>query len=201
MQLFQRNRRWIAIICSSVMGSLLFAPLAIAATPIDSEHDKSQPINELFEQGNLLPSVASSHSNSSVFDGFPLMQKLNEINSWLNLSTAVLMPGELPPDATIVPVNGAVKVQLTNPTSTAISFEVLGHTEPRILSARSSTTLKSLPTPVSVMFRRQDGGLLSVQPHVSETPGVLQIVFEETSDLGADRIAMKVDSDGAVFLN
>lgn len=187
MQLFQKHWKWSVATFGSLMLSFAIAPTAHAAT-----HN---------------PSIAQSVANEfsavpGVFSEAPFRAGLHALN--LPPASAIVppLPEQLqPPSAIVAPVDGEIKVQLTNPTNAAISFEVLGHTESRILPARSSVTLKDLPAPVGVTFRRQDGGLLSIQPQANTAPGLLQVTFDEATDLGQDRIALKVQADGAVFLN
>jgi hypothetical protein len=106
-----------------------------------------------------------------------------------------------PPGATILPLNGQVNVTLINRTGAAITFQVLGETSPRSLPGRSETTLLSLKTPINLTFHRQDDGLLQVSPLATASPGKLEVVFRETTDLSIDKRAMNVQETGNVYLN
>lgn len=187
MQLFQKHWKLSVATFGSLMLSFAIAPTAHATT-----HN---------------PSIAQSVANESaaipgIFNEAPFSGGLNALNLPLASPIVPPLPEQLqPPSAIVTPVDGEIKMQLTNPTNAAISFEVLGHTESRILPARSSVTLKDLPAPVGVTFRRQDGGLLNIQPQAKTTPGLLQITFNEATDLSQDRIALEIQPDGAVFLN
>lgn len=106
-----------------------------------------------------------------------------------------------PPSATITPVNGLVNVRLINATQARITFQVLGETSPRSLLGRSETTLLSLKTPVNLTFYRQDDGLLQVSPLATASPGELEVVFRETTDLSIDKRTMNIQETGNVYLD
>lgn len=55
--------------------------------------------------------------------------------------------------------------------------------------------------PVTLTFKRDDGGLLMVSPQASSESGMLEVTFTETTDLTTDRTTMTVQKTGAVFLN
>lgn len=180
MRLFQRYCKWSAAATGSLLFGLSIAPSAYAATA-NSQIDQAKP---------------------GIFSEFPFNQGLHRLNRPLTPAIVPPLPEQLqPPSAIVAPVDGEINVQLENPTNAAISFEVIGHTEVRTLPPRSSFTLRNLPAPVSVTFRRQDGGLLNIQPQANSAPGVLQLTFDEVEDLSQDRIALKVQADGSVFLN
>lgn len=112
------------------------------------------------------------------------------------------MPEELQtPSATVLPVNGKVNVKLTNKTNAALTYEVIGHTNQRTLSGKSTVTLKNLPVSVAISFRRRDKGLLTVKPQGETTPGLLEVKLDEETYFGNDKIAMRVETTGDVFLN
>ncbi|WP_160295987.1 hypothetical protein [Aliterella atlantica] len=56
-----------------------------------------------------------------------------------------------------------------------------------------------MPAPVTLTLRRFDCGLIAPQPQLSFAAGLLKVALNEAADLGADRIAMKIES-GDVFL-
>ncbi|BAU11656.1 hypothetical protein LEP3755_21580 [Leptolyngbya sp. NIES-3755] len=177
MQFFQQYWKRSVVTTGSLLFSFSIAPSVYAAT--HSSVEQSKP---------------------GIFSEFPFNTR--RLDRPFSPAIVPPLPEQLqPPSAIVTPVDGAINVQLTNPTNAAISFEVIGHTEPRTLAPRSSLTLKDLPAPVSVSFRRQDGGLLDIQAQTEATPGVLQITFDEVEDLNKDRIALKVQADGSVFLN
>lgn len=192
MQLFQKH--WQRSV--TTFGSLMLMALAqltegIAPTAHAATHNPS-----------TAQSVANDSAIPRIFNEAPFQGGLQALNLPLTSPLVPPLPEQIqPPSAIVAPVDGEIKVQLTNPTNAAISFEVLGHTESRILPAQSSLTLKELPAPVGVTFRRQDGGLLNIKPQVNTASGLLQITVNKATDLSQDRIALKVETDGAVFLN
>ncbi|KAB8333114.1 LysM peptidoglycan-binding domain-containing protein [Scytonema tolypothrichoides VB-61278] len=111
------------------------------------------------------------------------------------------MPEKLqPPSGKVVPVNGKVSVKLTNQTNAVLTYEVIGHTKQRTLSGKSTVTLKDLPVAVAVSFRRQDKGLLTVNLQKETAPGLLEVKLDEGNNFGEDKIAMKIEKTGEVFL-
>jgi hypothetical protein len=58
-----------------------------------------------------------------------------------------------------------------------------------------------LEASLTLTYQRPDGGLLLVRPQATATPGMLQVSFGATTDLGADTKSMEVQEDGRVFLN
>ena len=106
-----------------------------------------------------------------------------------------------PAVAMVMPMSGKVGVRLVNQTAAPITYQVIGDTAPRTLSGKSEVMLQGLNTPVTVTFYRQDKGLLMVTPQGSSQEGMLQLSFKETTDVNMDKSAMRIDKNGAVFLN
>ena len=105
------------------------------------------------------------------------------------------------PSAMVTPMNGMVNIRLVNQTGADINYQVIGDTNQRSLRGRSNVMLQNLKTPVTLTFKRQDGGLLKVTPQASSEAGMLAVTFTETADLGTDKSTMRIQATGAVFLN
>jgi hypothetical protein len=103
--------------------------------------------------------------------------------------------------AIAIPVNGRINVRVQNLTNAAVSYEVIGQTSQRTLPGLAQNRLRNLPAPTTLTFRRVDGGLLRIQPYASATPGQLDVLLTETSDFAQDRISMRIQQNGAVYLN
>ena len=123
--------------------------------------------------------------------------------NWTLIASRYDLPPEriLPPSAILMPTNGKVSIRLLNETSANITYEAIGNTNQRLLLGKSSVILQDLKTPLSITFKRQDGGLLMVNPKANSEPGTLSVTFTETTDLGIDKSAMDIQNTGAVFLN
>jgi hypothetical protein len=102
--------------------------------------------------------------------------------------------------AAVSPTDGKVSVLLVNQTNAPIVYQAIGDTQQRILPGRSQVTLQGLTTPVNVTFYRQDRGLLMVTPQ-SSPQGVLKVTLQETTDFAMDRTALRIEKNGAVYLN
>lgn len=104
------------------------------------------------------------------------------------------------PEVTIAPANGAVSVTLNNQTAAPIRYQVIGDTEPRTLAGRSQVSLQSLRLPMTLTFRREDGGLLQPVLLPGSAEGTLDLNLSEATDLSVDRLTLVVDQAGQAFL-
>jgi hypothetical protein len=95
---------------------------------------------------------------------------------------------------------GKVSIKLVNQTGAKITYQAIGATEPRSLLGKSDVTLKNLVAPITVTFKREDGGLLNATGR-SPTPGILELILDATTDLGIDKQSMQIQPTGDVFLN
>jgi hypothetical protein len=107
----------------------------------------------------------------------------------------------LVPSTRIALANGKADITLKNNTNAEIIYQVIGDTQPRILSGMSNVTLRDLSTPATVTFQRDDGGLLMVETEPGRKMGSLEVTLEETTDINQDRNSMRIQSNGSVFLN
>jgi hypothetical protein len=103
--------------------------------------------------------------------------------------------------ATVSPSDGRVSVRLVNKTNTPIVYQVIGDTQLRSLGGRSEVMLQGLRTPANVAFYRQDRGLLMVTPQSSSQSSMLDVTLQETTDFAMDRTSMRIENNGAVYLN
>lgn len=114
--------------------------------------------------------------------------------------TPPLPEQQQPPSTTVMPTQGKVSIKLVNVTKADVTYEVIGDTGRRSLQGKSNVLLSDLTIPITMTFKRQDGGLLNVIPQ-SPQPGILEAVLTETTDLGADKNTLNIQPSGAVFLN
>lgn len=103
--------------------------------------------------------------------------------------------------AVVEPVAGEVSVKLQNNTNAAITYQAVGYTERQLLAGRETTTLRNLPTPVTIRMVRQDGGLIDAIPVTSTQAGLLEVALDETVFPGSYDRSIRVQSDGQVLLN
>jgi hypothetical protein len=126
---------------------------------------------------------------------------VNNSTTQQSQTSVIQTPSQQPAVAMVMPMSGKVGVRLVNQTAAPISYQVIGDTAPRTLQGKSEVMLQGLNTPVTVTFYRQDKGLLMVTPQGSSQEGMLQLSFKETTDVKMDKSAMRIDENGAVFLN
>ncbi|QSJ17187.1 hypothetical protein JYQ62_37055 [Nostoc sp. UHCC 0702] len=112
-----------------------------------------------------------------------------------------VLPSRQAASTTIAFANGKVNIRLRNDTGANVTYEVIGDTAPRSLQGKSDVTLQNLSAPVTVTFQREDGGLLLVTPQASSEPGVLEVTFQEATDIRTDRRAIRIEPNGSVYLN
>ena len=105
------------------------------------------------------------------------------------------------PAARVTPASGTVVIKLVNTTNALINYQVVGVTPPRTLGEQSEIVLTNIKVPITLTYQRPDGGLLLVRPQATATPGMLQVNFGATTDLGVDTKSMEIQEDGRVFLN
>lgn len=105
------------------------------------------------------------------------------------------------PIATITPTAGRVNVRLQNNTNTSISYQAIGYTQPRILSVREAIVLRNLPTPVTITMVREDGGFINAMPTSTSEDGTLTLSLNETANFANSDTALRIQSNGQVFVN
>ncbi len=105
------------------------------------------------------------------------------------------------PSARVTPTEGMVVIKLVNTTNAVINYQIVGVTPPRTLGEQSEIVLQNIKVPITLTYQRPDGGLLLVRPQATAMPGMLQVSFGATTDLGADTKSMEIQEDGRVFLN
>ena len=110
------------------------------------------------------------------------------------------LPEQQTPSAIATPVDGKINIKLINTTNSVVSYQVIGDTNQRFLSGDSNFTLQNIKTPVTVTFRRQDNGLLKVNPQAT-SEGLLEVTLDEATSLNEDNTTMRIQQDGKVLLN
>ena len=105
-----------------------------------------------------------------------------------------------PPSGMVMPIKGNVNVNLVNGTGAFVSYQVIGNTAVRSLAGNSTVMLQNLPTPLTVTFQRLDHGLVKVSLQ-SPKPGMLNVNLTPTTDLSQDKLSMRVQPTGSIFLN
>lgn len=168
------------------------------------------PDQNRFGVGGEAPSLLNP--NPSIFNEPPYNQ-FERLDPQSNLQSALPTRPPvtlLPPPVTaqrqdpitqIALANGKANIGLINNTNTKITYQVIGDTPPRILAGKSNVTLRDLSTPTTVTFQREDGGLLMVTAEPGAEIGSLEVRLQETTDINQDRNAMRIQSNGSVFLN
>ncbi len=195
----------------AVCGSLFIGWQAIAA-PTSSSLIPQRAADKLLSQANPHPSIFNEPPyNRSTSQTEPSIAPTMQPTPGPGTAPSTTPPGSvlqppLPsqlqaPSAIITPNNGIVNVTLMNQTGASINYQVIGDTNQRSLPGKSNVVLQGLKTPVTLTFRRQDGGLLKVSPQAASEPGMLSVTFTQTTDFGTDRNSMRIQRNGSVFLN
>lgn len=106
------------------------------------------------------------------------------------------------PVARVTPENGTVDIKLNNTTNALISYQVIGHTSPRVLAGGTEETLRNLPLPVTITLTRQDNGLLRVLPIESaDAPtGTLEVNLDEKIRFDDVQGTIRIQRNGGVYV-
>ncbi|KAF3889041.1 MULTISPECIES: hypothetical protein [Nostocales] len=104
------------------------------------------------------------------------------------------------PIASVTPTNGQVSVKIKNDTNAAINYEVIGHTERRVLAGGQEVVLQNLPVPVTITTVRQDNGFVRVIP-VSTKSGMIEFSLDEQANPGNEQGVIRIQQSGQVYLN
>ncbi len=99
----------------------------------------------------------------------------------------------------IQPMNGRVNVTLNNTTGAKITYQVLGHTNDRLLSGGQTQELLDLPLPLTITAIREDNGLIDMTTQSSES-GELEVMLDEEPNLGGSNLTIRIQEDGTVFV-
>jgi hypothetical protein len=105
------------------------------------------------------------------------------------------------PDSAMTPVGGKVTIRFVNETGAPIEYQVVGDTEYRTLAGESEMSLRSLPVPTTLTFRRQDAGLLQVRFQADSPSGTIVVNVSATTDFALDRTTLYIDQAGRIFFN
>ncbi|MEP0871831.1 hypothetical protein NDA01_18615 [Trichocoleus desertorum AS-A10] len=103
--------------------------------------------------------------------------------------------------ATVLPLNSRVNVMLRNNTGTTVTYEVIGHTQPRSLAGGAEVMLQDLPVPVTITTLRPDRGLVQIAPIAGAQAGSIGFALDETTRLGSDQEAIRIQNNGQVLVN
>jgi len=117
-------------------------------------------------------------------------------------STPTDAPPRFPmPSARVTPSEGMIVIKLVNTTNPVINYQIVGVTPQRTLGEQSEILLQTLKVPITLTYQRPDGGLLLVRPQATAMPGMLQVSFGATTELGTDTKSLEIQEDGKVILN
>ena len=146
--------------------------------------------------------AATPATGKPVSEPSPTMSPSPAASPKPNVMPAQDAPARFPmPSGRVTPMEGMVVIKLVNTTNAVINYQVIGVTPPRTLGEQSEMLLKNMKVPITLTYQRPDGGLLLVRPQATATPGMLQVSFGATTDLGVDTKSMEIQEDGKVILN
>ncbi|MBD2104917.1 hypothetical protein [Leptolyngbya sp. FACHB-261] len=164
------------------------------------------PVNLVRWTGTLVVGLAGlaavlpvqAQSRPSVFNEPPYTRPTTQPSA--PSSTAPPVERLQAPSAVVSPRNGQISIVLVNQTGTEVTYQVIGDTSERSLSAESTYTLRDLSVPTNMSFYRPDRGPLAVAAD-SPAPGELRLVFSRGPSFDVDRTSLTVQASGQAFLN
>lgn len=109
-------------------------------------------------------------------------------------------PSEVSPELVVNPVDGRVNMELINKTNATIRYQIIGDTQVRQLMGSETVDLTDVDAPVTLVFYREDKGLLVANAKASSTTGVLEVTFDETLNRQAYNLALTVEEAGSVYI-
>lgn len=157
---------------------------------------KSNTIFGIFALASLIiaPSIALAGSmNSEACNPSGTMQSTTPPSSMSD-------PSEAAPQIVINPVDGRVNMELINTTNATIRYQLIGDTQVRQLMGSDRINLQDVGAPVTLVFYREDKGLLVAKAKASSTPGVIEVTFDETLNRQAYNLALTVEESGGVYI-
>ncbi|EAW35036.1 hypothetical protein L8106_07971 [Lyngbya sp. PCC 8106] len=99
-----------------------------------------------------------------------------------------------------IDINGrTVDVSLNNDTNAGVTYQVIGHTDDRLLYEGNETELLNLPLPVTITVLREDAGLIDIQDMMAEN-GEVQFKLQEEGNLTGSEKTIRIQEDGTVFV-
>jgi hypothetical protein len=184
-----------SIVLASFVGLTALDSIA-KATPTSILHPSPQingkaPHNGLKSAPQQYPSNATIRFNKSL----PVMPLVTQAQPTQSPSTEE----EQTVITTIKLTANQVNVRLRNTTNTPITYQVVGHTQPRTLENKKEIMLKDLPAPVSITLLRPDRGLIKVIPVKGSDAGVLGLTLHEAMGLNDSQNTVRIKSNGEVL--
>lgn len=173
---------------------------------IESGHGRLPQKGNYLASLNRLPRLLVRLSVSLLVSGVTLGSLLPTIATPLNqfepAQVKQTSPDALPIPLAIVRPNGTtISIQMINATGAELNYQVIGDTQFRSLGAQAEVTLQDLTVPTTITFRRNDGGLISATIEANNPSGTLVLILQATEDFAVDRTALRIEPDGAVYLN
>ncbi|MEB3279870.1 MAG: hypothetical protein VKK42_13230 [Lyngbya sp.] len=92
-----------------------------------------------------------------------------------------------------------VDVTLNNDTNAWVTYQVIGHTDDRLLYEGSGTELLNLPLPVTITVLREDAGLIDIQDMMADN-GEVEFTLQEEGNLTGSEKTIRIQEDGTVFV-
>jgi hypothetical protein len=198
----QKQTGLLSAICGSLLIGLLVTPMKNVALAMPRMEE------EPLSQANPRPSTSPSPLNPrpNIFKEAPYNRSRSTPVAVPSTSSpgSVIQP-PLPeeqqaPSAMVMPIDGKINIKLTNATNAVVTYQVIGDTDQRSLEGSSDVTLQNIATPVTLTFLREDKGLLKVTLQTT-SPGVLEVMLDETTNLDEDQDTVRVEKGGTVFVN
>ena len=92
-----------------------------------------------------------------------------------------------------------VNVTLNNDTGAWVTYQVIGHTDDRLLYQGAGTELLNLPLPVTITVFREDAGLLDIKDMIDNN-GEVEFTLQEEGNLTGSEKTIRIQEDGTVFM-
>ncbi|MGB3189079.1 MAG: hypothetical protein WBB43_06575 [Limnoraphis sp.] len=209
-----KNTKLLGAICGSLLLGLSFIPKVASAQPATEvnycfDDFYKEPLNSMVR---VPPGCPANDYTQEVGVKEELETETNTRQMEMDANTGQYKPssrvGVIQPPMPAaqmrtmgnINVNGStVNVSLNNDTNANITYQVIGHTDDRLLSGGNEAELLNLPLPITITVLREDAGLIDIQDMMAED-GEVSFSLEEEGNLTGSEKTIRIQEDGTVFV-
>ncbi|ERT06051.1 hypothetical protein M595_3979 [Lyngbya aestuarii BL J] len=211
-----KNTKLLGAICGSLLLGLPFVPKVASAQPATGleycfDDFYQEPLNSMVRvppgcpDNDYTREVGADEELETEASSRQMDMEMNSNTQPYNRSNRVgviqpPMPTRQMRTMGSVDVDGrTVDVSLNNDTNAGVTYQVIGHTDDRLLYEGNETELLNLPLPVTITVLREDAGLIDIQDMMAEN-GEVQFRLQEEGDLTGSEKTIRIQEDGTVFV-
>ena len=211
---YLKNTKLLGAICGSLLLGLPFIPKIASAQPAEKpayclDYLYQEPLNSMVR---VPPGCPANDYTQEVDIKEELETEANTRQMETDTNTGQYKPSgrvgviqpPMPTDQMRamgnINVNGdTVNVTLNNDTNANITYQVIGHTNDRLLSGGNEAELLNLPLPITITVQREDSGLIDINKNQVSEDGEVSFSLEEEGNSSASQLTIRIQEDGTIF--